>query len=137
LSSRATEHGSLSEVQDAVRRISDHAVALARLEADLAKTEIATKGKRLGTAAGLGAGAAVLGVLALGVALAAAAAALALVLPLWGALLVVAGATLAVAAVLAGAARAAAKRATPPVPEQAIEEARWTKQALTGASNGG
>ena len=123
-------------LQDSVRRISEHATALARLEAELAKSELTAKGKRLGVAAGLGAGAAILAVLGLAVGLGAAVVGLEFIMPLWAALLVVFGLTLLVAAALAIAARDAARRATPPVPEQTIDEARRTKDAITEATNG-
>ena len=137
MSSPATDHAHPEAgLQDSVRRISEHATALARLEAELAKSELTAKGKRLGLAAGLGAGAAILAVLGLAVGLGAAVVGLDFVMPLWAALLVVFGATLLVAAALAIAARDAARRATPPVPEQTIDEARRTKAAITEATNG-
>jgi hypothetical protein len=124
-------------VQDAVRRISEHAVALARLEAELAKAELSAKGKRLGVAAGLGAGATVLAVIGLGFGLAAGAAALALAIPTWAALLAVCGGVVLVAAILAAVAIRSAKKASPPVPQQAIDEAKLTKDVLSGGANGG
>jgi hypothetical protein len=58
------------------------------------------------------------------------AAALALVIPVWAALLAVGFGALLLAAGLGMAAVAALKRGAPPVPEQAIEEARFTSEAL-------
>ncbi len=136
MSSHVTEPRLEAGVHDAVRRISEHAVALARLEAELAKAELSAKGKRLGLAAGLGAGAAVLAVIGLGFGLAAAAAALALVMPTWAALLAVCGGVLLVAAILAVVAKRSARKASPPVPQQAIDEAKLTKDALSGGTNG-
>jgi membrane protein implicated in regulation of membrane protease activity len=75
-------------------------------------------------------GAAIFGLFALGFALATAAAALALVLDTWLALLIVFGALFLLALVLGLLARGRIKRGTPPVPEQAIEEARRTQAAL-------
>ena len=65
---------------------------------------------------------------------AAIAAALALVMPTWAALLVVAGILLLMAAVLGFLALNRIKKGTPPVPEQAIQEAKLTTEALK--SNG-
>ncbi len=65
---------------------------------------------------------------------AAIAAALALVMPTWAALLVVAGILLLMAAVLGFLALDRIKKGTPPVPEQAIQEAKLTTEALK--SNG-
>jgi len=52
------------------------------------------------------------------------------VLDTWLALLIVAVGLLAVAAVLGLLARSLVKRATPPVPELAIREAKLTSEAL-------
>ncbi len=65
---------------------------------------------------------------------AAIAAALALVMPTWAALLVVAGILLLMAAVLGFLALNRIKKGTTPVPEQAIQEAKLTTEALK--SNG-
>ena len=62
------------------------------------------------------------------------AAALALVMPTWAALLVVAGILLLLAALLGFLALNRIKKGTPPVPEQAIQEAKLTTEALK--SNG-
>ena len=57
-------------------------------------------------------------------------------LPRWAALFVVVGILLALAGVLGALALRAIKRGTPPVPEQAIEEAKRTTTALKGGSGG-
>jgi putative superfamily III holin-X len=61
-------------------------------------------------------------------------AALALVMPTWAALLVVAGILLLQALLFAFLALNRIKKGTPPVPEQAIQEAKLTTEALK--SNG-
>jgi hypothetical protein len=71
---------------------------------------------------------------ALGFGLATVAAAIATATSTWLALLIVTGAIVLLALVLAGLALAAIKRGTPPVPEQAIREAKLTREALK--SNG-
>jgi hypothetical protein len=124
---RAGEPGGLGGVVSAV---ADRARSLARLEAELAVAELRAKAKPLGAGAALGAATAVAALFALGFAFAAAAAALALVLPLWAALLIVAGGLLVLAAVLGAVARASVRRASPPVPERAVAEARRTAVAL-------
>jgi Putative Actinobacterial Holin-X, holin superfamily III len=50
--------------------------------------------------------------------------------PTWAALLIVAGVLLLIAVALALVAMSLFKRGAPPVPEQAIEEARITTEAL-------
>lgn len=126
---RAGEPGGLGGVVGAV---AERARALARLEAELAVAELRAKAKPFGAGAALLAAAAVLAMLAAGFALAAAAAGLALAMPLWAALLVVAGSVLLVAAVLGAVALASVRRASPPVPERALAEAKRTAVVLKG-----
>ena len=119
----------------AAKQVAEHASALARLELELAQLEVKRKVASLGAGIALAVGAAVFGLFALGFGLAAAAAALATFLSTWLALLIVFGGLLLLALVLALLARGRIKRGTPPVPEQAIEEAKTTTAALKG--NGG
>jgi hypothetical protein len=114
----------------AAKQVAEHASALARLELELAKLEITRKVASLGKGIGLGLGAAILLVFMLGFLLAAGATALATTLSTWLALLVVAGGLLVVAGLLGLLALRAIKKGTPPVPEQAIEEAKLTSNAL-------
>ena len=114
----------------AAKQVAEHASSLARLELELAGVELKRKIAALGIGLGLGVGALVLLLFALGFALAGGAAGLATVVPTWAAILIVAGAVLLVALVLAGLAAASLRKGTPPVPEQAIEEARATSEAL-------
>jgi hypothetical protein len=118
----------------ATKDIADHGVALARLELKLAALEVKAKASALGMGVGLLMGTAVFGLFALGFALAATAAALAIALPTWLAVLVVAAGLFLVAAILGSAGLAVVKRGAPPIPEQAIEEARLTTKAVK--SNG-
>ncbi|TMI70004.1 MAG: phage holin family protein, partial [Bacillati bacterium ANGP1] len=92
--------------------------------------EVRRKLGSLGLGIALLAGAAVLGLFGLGFALATVAAAFATFLPTWLALLVVAGGVLVITGLLAAVGLAALKKGTPPVPEQAIQEARLTSEAL-------
>ncbi len=105
---------------------------LAALNLELAKLEGKQKATALGLAGGLAAGAIVLVFYAIGFAFAAAAAGLAEVLSLWLSLLIVAGVILVVAAILGFVAMRSARKASPPQPSQAMEEAEWTLKTLRG-----
>ena len=118
----------------AMKQVAEHASALVRLELELAALEIQKKLRNLGVGIGLLVGAALFGVFALGFGLATAAAALATFLDTWLALLIVFVVLLLIAVVLGLLGRRSVKRGTPPVPEQAIEEAKLTTVALK--SNG-
>jgi uncharacterized membrane protein len=116
----------------AAKRVAEHASALARLEFELAQLELRRKAVALGLGAGLGIAAAILAFFAAGFGFATAAAALALVVPTWLAFLIVFAVLLLLAGILGGVAAASFRRGAPPVPEQAIEEARVTAEALRG-----
>jgi apolipoprotein N-acyltransferase len=117
-------------VGTAAREVAEHASTLARLELELAGLELKQKAGALGAGVGLAVAAALLGLYALGFLFATAAAALATVLDTWLALLIVAVALLAIGAILAIVARGRIRRGTPPVPEQAIREAKLTSEAI-------
>jgi hypothetical protein len=122
--------GADHHVVASAREVAERASAITRLEVELAKLELKRKATELGTGAGLAIGAAVLVVYALGFLFAAAAAGLATELPWWGALLVVFGGLVLGAVVLALVAKRLFKKATPPLPEQAIREAQLTREAI-------
>jgi membrane protein implicated in regulation of membrane protease activity len=105
---------------------------LASLNLELAKLEGKQKATALGLTAGLAAGAAALVFYGIGFAFAAAAAGLAEALPLWLSLLIVAVALFLVAGILAFLARRFARKATPPQPAQAMQEADLTLKTLRG-----
>jgi hypothetical protein len=115
---------------EATKAVAEHASTIAKLELRLAALELGRKAKALGVGAGMLLGAAVLGLFMLGYGLATIAAALELALPTWLSLLIVTGILLAGAAVLAVVGLGAVRRGTPPVPEQAIEQARLTTRAV-------
>jgi hypothetical protein len=117
---------------ESAKEVAEHASKLASLELELAGLELKHKVGALGTGIGLGLGAAVFLVFALAFGLAAAAAALATVFATWLALLIVFGGLLLLALILGLFAMRAIKSGTPPVPEQAIEEAKLTTDALKG-----
>jgi hypothetical protein len=117
-------------VGPAVKEVAEHASALARLEMELATLELKRKVTALGMGVGLGVSAGVFLLFALGFGFAAAAAALALVVSTWLALLIVFGGLLLLALILGLFAMRALKAGTPPVPEQAVREAKLTTEAI-------
>jgi len=114
----------------AAKQVAEHASALTRLEVELAQLELKQKAQSLGIGVGLGAGAAVMALYGFGFLLATAAAALALVVDWWLALLIVTGVLFLVAGIAGALAANRLQNATPPVPEQAIEEAKRTSEAI-------
>ncbi len=114
----------------ATRRVADHARSLVQLELQLAAAELKRKLVALGAGIGLTLTAALLGFFALALGLAAGVAAIALALPVWLSLLVMFGGLLLLATILGGIGAALLRRGAKPVPEQAIEEARLTTEAL-------
>jgi hypothetical protein len=122
--------GANGGVGGAAKHVAEHATSLAKLEVELAVLELKKKVISLGLGIGLGLGAAIFMLFMLGFGLAAVAAALAIVLPTWLALLIVAGGLLLLSGMLGMLALGAIKKGTPPVPEQAIMEAKMTSTAL-------
>lgn len=119
----------------AVKQVAEHASSLARLEVQLAAAEVQRKVKALAVGIGLGAGAALFALFALGFALAGIAAAIAVALPTWAAILIVAFGTLLVAALLGAGAMMFFKKGAPPIPEQAIEEAKRTTEVIKASAD--
>jgi hypothetical protein len=104
--------------------------SLVRLNLELATLEARQKATALGVAGVLALLAGILVVYAIGFAFASAAAGISEALPLWLSLLIVTGAIFLLAAVAGLLAVRFAKKASPPMPEQAIEEAERTVEAL-------
>lgn len=104
-----------------VKDLSRQAGLLVRQEIQLAKTEVAEKGKRAGVGTAAFAGAAVAGLLALGTLTAFLILALDGVMPAWTAALVVTSAWAAVGVGLALYGREKLREAGTPVPEKTIE----------------
>jgi hypothetical protein len=130
-----TEHGNAT-LGGAAKEVAEHASALVRLELELAKLEVGRKVALLGVGIGLGVGAALVGVYAVGFLFATIAAALATFLPTWLALLIVTLVLALVAGILGMLALSRIQRGAPPVPEQAIEEAKLTSEALKSDGSG-
>jgi hypothetical protein len=117
-------------VGPAAKQVAEHASSLARLELELAVLELKRKVAALGIGIGLGVGGFLFALFALGFGFATIAAALATAMSTWLALLITSGILFALAASLAVLALGLIRKGTPPVPEQAIAEARRTKEAL-------
>jgi H+/Cl- antiporter ClcA len=112
------------------KSVKQRAESLVRLNLELAKLEAKKKVAALGVAAGLALLAVVLVVYAIGFAFATAAAGISEALPLWLSLLIVTGLILLLAAIAGLLAARFAKKASPPKPAQAIEEAERTVETL-------
>jgi putative superfamily III holin-X len=125
--SEGTRNGGLG---GAAKQVAEHASTIARLELELAALELKKKLTALGLGLGLGVGAAIFGLIGLGFLCATVAAALETVLATWLSLLITAGILVGLAGLLGSLALVAVKKGTPPVPKQAIEEARLTSEAL-------
>jgi tetrahydromethanopterin S-methyltransferase subunit C len=130
-----TEHDSPG-LGASAKGVAEHASSLVRLELELAALELKRKVGALGIGIGLALGAAVFLVFALGFGLAAIAAGIATVLPWWAALLIVTVGILVVAAILGVLGMRLINKGTPPVPEQAITEAKRTTEALKSNGRG-
>lgn len=126
----------MTELRTAAQRVVRHVRTIAALEVELARSELRHKVAALGIGAVLMGAAALLGILAIWFAFAGVAAALMLVVPDWAAWLITAGLLLLLAVLAAAAGLASLKRGTPPVPEQALEQARLTADALRGNGRG-
>jgi hypothetical protein len=126
----ATHEASAS---DLVKQLSEQTSRLVRQEVELAKVELAEKGKQVGVGAGMFGGAGVSGLYALGALSAAAIAGLGEAVAVWLAALIVAAIWAAVAGVMALVGKSRVQAGTPPVPEQSVdsvkEDVRWAKQS--------
>jgi hypothetical protein len=117
-------------VGGAAKTVAEHASAIARLELELAALELKKKVVALAVGIGLAVGAAIFGLFALGFVFATIAAGLATFLATWLALLIVTLGLFVLAGLLGVLALAKIRKGTPPVPEQAIREAKLTTEAL-------
>ena len=141
----ATQHpgvddaGDLRErsIGELLKQLSEETTRLVHQELELAKAELAQKGKQAGLGAGLFGAAGAIGLLAAAALTACFILALAAVMPAWLAALIVAVGYGAVAAFLAVRGRDRVKQAVPPVPEQTIETVKedmeWAKTQMPSA----
>ncbi len=129
--------GQEASTSELLRRLSEQTTALVRQELELAKVELAEKGKKAGMGAGMFGGAGALGLYALGALTACFVLALATAVAPWLAALIVAAVYGAVAGVLALSGKKKVAAATPPVPEAALdstkEDVQWVKTRATSA----
>jgi hypothetical protein len=114
----------------ATKRVADHARSFVRLELQLAAAELKRKAAALGVGIALTVAAALLALTALAFGLAAATAAIATALPVWLALLIMFGGLLLLGMILGGIGAVMLKKGAKPVPEQALEEAQLTTEAI-------
>ncbi len=114
----------------AARAVSERVSAIVRLEIQLAVSELKRKVVALGLGIGMLLGAGIFLLFMLGFALATVAAAFATFLSTWLALLIVTGILFLIAGLLGFLGITALAKGSPPVPEQAIQEAKLTTEAL-------
>ncbi|MEU9303824.1 phage holin family protein [Streptomyces sp. NPDC048269] len=107
-----------------VSRASQQMSELVREEMQLARAEMAEKGRLFGRGGGLFGAAGLIGILAAQALIAACIAALALVLPVWASALILAVVLAVVAAVAAVAGRKQIAKAGAPAPEQTIDSVK-------------
>ena len=130
MSTHAPESSTNGGVGAAAKQVAEHATSIAKLEVELAALELKKKVTALGIGIGFGLGAAVVALFMVAFAFATAAAGLATFLATWLALLIVTGGLALLTLVLGLLARRAFRRGSPPVPKQAIREAKLTTEAI-------
>ena len=120
-----------------MKDLSEQTSTLVRKEVELAKAELAEKGKRAGVGAGMFGGAWLFGLFAFGCLTATFILALAEAVAPWLAALIVTVVYGAIAGVLALQGRNKVQEATPPVPERAVdstkEDVEWVKTRAKSA----
>jgi Putative Actinobacterial Holin-X, holin superfamily III len=121
-----------------LKQLTDQTTTLVRKEIDLAKAELAEKGKHAGIGAGMFGGAGLFGLGAFAALTTCLIAALETAMPLWLAALIVTAVYAGIAALLALRGRGKVKEASPPVPEQAMESTKedveWAKTRARSAA---
>jgi Putative Actinobacterial Holin-X, holin superfamily III len=125
-----TDTGTNGGVGGAAKQVAEHASSIAKLEIELALLELKKKGMSFAVGIALALGAALFGLFMLGFAFATVAAVLATFLDTWLALLIVTAGLGALAGLLGMLALGRFKKGSPPVPEQAIHEAKLTTEAI-------
>jgi uncharacterized membrane protein YqjE len=117
-------------IRGAAKQVAEHAASVVKLELELAGLELKKKVAALGIGIALVLAAAIFGLFMVGFLFATIAAAFATFLSTWLALLLVTVILLVLTATLGALAVRLIKKATPPLPEQAIHEAKLTQEAL-------
>jgi len=120
-----------------LKTLSDQTTSLVRQEVELAKAEMAAKGKQFGIGAGMFGAAAILGLFAFGALTAGIVLALSLAVAGWLAALIVAVVYALGAGVFALIGRKRTQAGAPPIPERAIESTKedveWAKTRAKSA----
>jgi uncharacterized membrane protein YqjE len=128
---------SAEPVGELVKALSEQTSTLVRQEVELAKAELAEKGKRAGLGAGMFGGAGLFGFFAFAGLTTTLILALSTALAAWLAALIVTLVYAAIAGVLALQGKSKVKQAGPPVPEQAVdstkEDVAWVKTRAKSA----
>ncbi|HEX7524733.1 MAG TPA: phage holin family protein [Gaiellaceae bacterium] len=114
----------------AIKRVAAHATAIGRLEAELAQVELKKKVASVGIGVGLAVGAALFSLFTVIFVFATLTAVLAIWLDLWLALLIMTVFLALTTGLLALIAVRLFKKGAPPIPEQAIREAKLTREAI-------
>jgi MFS family permease len=124
-------------IGELLKQLSEETTTLVRKELDLAKAEMAEKGKQAGKGAGMFGAAGIIGFLALGALTAFFIMLLDGAVPNWAAALIVAAVYAAIAGVLALTGKNKVQDATPPKPEQTVEtikeDVQWAKTQTPSA----
>ncbi len=113
-----------ASVSELVKQLTEQTKTLVKQEMRLAQVELQEKGKRMGMGAGMFGGAGLVALYGVGALIAAAIIGLGTVLEPWIAAVIVGVVLLAVAGILALTGKKQVDRGTPPLPEQAIENAK-------------
>jgi hypothetical protein len=125
-----------ASVAELLRQLTDQTTRLAHKEIELAKAEMAVKGRRIGIGAGAFSFAGLLALLALGTLTAAAILALATGMEGWLAALIVAALYLLIAGAMALIGRSKVQAGTPPLPEQTMESVKDIEETKQKAKEG-
>jgi predicted neutral ceramidase superfamily lipid hydrolase len=122
-------------LRGAAKNVADRTRALVQLEIELALAEIKRKVATIGIGIGLYVGAALFAFFAIAFTLATITAGLATAIPTWLALLIMTIALFLLVALLVLLGKRAIEKGTPPLPEQAIEEAKLTVEAVKNGTH--
>ena len=131
-----TQETDSASLGSTAKLVAEKASSIARLELELASMELKRKLSALGLGIALLVGALAVLAYGIGFGFATVAAALATFLPVWLSLLIVTLFLFLVGGILAFVGVKKVARGTPPVPQQAIDEAKLTTQALKSNGSG-
>ena len=124
-------------IADLLKELSDQTTTLARQEVELAKAELAVKGKQAGMGAGMFGGAGVLAFFAFGAFTGVVILLLDKVMDTWVAALIVAAVYAAIAGVLALTGKNKVQQATPPAPERTVETVKEDVEVVKQSAKAG